>query len=189
MIGTQTLACVPAAAIRPASVTDTDALAEFFAGLSLESRYLRFFAPLTPGPGLVRKMSGGDGCTEAVVAVRGDVIIGHGMTVDAMDAVDQADPRGARTADIGVVVADAWQGMGVGSALMSVLADGARARGVTALIMDVLPGNRRMLALIARNWPAACVQHSGDFATFRVRVPRRRPQLPQGRPAVLASAG
>ncbi len=186
MIGTQILAGVPAAAIRPASVTDLDALTDFFAGLSLESRYLRFFAPLTPGPALVRKMSGGDGCTEAVVAVRGGVIIGHGMTVDA---VDQADPRGARAADIGVVVADAWQGMGVGSALMSVLADGARARGVTSLIMDVLPGNHRMLALIARNWPAACVEHAGDFATFRVRLPRRRSQRPAGQATVLASAG
>lgn len=186
MIGTQILASVPSAAIRTASVTDMDALTEFFAGLSLESRYLRFFAPLTPGPALVRKMSGGDGCTEAVVAVRGGVIIGHGMTVDA---VDQADPRGARTADIGVAVADAWQGMGVGSALMSVLADGAQARGVTSLIMDVLPGNYRMLALITRNWPAACVEHSGDFATFRVRLPRRLSQRPPGQATVLASAG
>ena len=163
-----------------------DALTEFFAGLSLESRYLRFFAPLTPGPALVRKMSGGDGCTHAVVAVRGGVIIGHGM---AVDAVDQADPRGGRATDAGVVVADAWQGKGVGSALMSALTEGAQARGVTSLSMDVLPGNHRMLALIARNWPAACVEHSGDFATFRVRLPRRRPQRPPGQPAVLASAG
>ena len=186
MIGTQGVARVPSAAIRPASVTDLNALTEFFAGLSLESRYLRFFAPLTPGPALVRKMSGGAGCTDAVVAVRDGLIIGHGMTVDA---VDQADPRGSRTADIGVVVADAWQGMGVGSALMSVLADGAQARGVTSLIMDVLPGNQKMLALIARNWPAAGVEYSGDFATFRVRLPRRRRQLPPGQPTVLASAG
>ena len=163
-----------------------DALTEFFAGLSLESRYLRFFAPLTPGPALVRKMSGGDGCTHAVVAVRGGVIIGHGM---AVDAVDQADPRCGRATDTGVVVADAWQGKGMGSALMSALTEGAQARGVTSLIMDVLPGNHRMLALIARNWPAACVEHSGDFATFRVRLPRRRPQRPPGQPAVLASAG
>ena len=187
MIGTQSLGRVPVTtAIRPASAADAGALSDFFAGLSLESRYLRFFAPLTPGPALIRKMSGGDGCTHAVVAVRGGVIIGHGM---AVDAVDQADPRGARTAEIGVVVADACQGLGVGSALMSALTGGAQARGVTSLVMDVLPGNRRMLALIARNWPAACVEHSGDFATFRVRLSRRGQQLPPGQSPALASAG
>ncbi len=78
-----------------------------------------------------------------------------------------------RTADVGVVVADAWQGLGVGSALMSALTASARARGVTSLIMDVLPGNRRMLALIARHWPAARPGYSGDFATFHITLPRR----------------
>src|SRR3984885_12037631 len=128
MDGTQTGAGFQVtAAIRSASAADTGALTDFFAGLSTQTRYLRFFAPVTPGPGLIRKMSGGDGQAEAVVAVRGGVIIGHAM------AVDQADPRGTRTADLGVVVADAWQGMGVGSALMRALADGAQARGVTSL--------------------------------------------------------
>jgi GNAT superfamily N-acetyltransferase len=187
MIGTQTAASVPVtAAIRPASAADAGALTDFFAGLSVESRYLRFFAPLMPGAALIRKMSGGNGCTHAVVAVRGGVIIGHGM---AVDAVDQTDPRGAQTTDIGVVVADAWQGKGVGSALLSALTEGAHARGVISLVMDVLPGNHRMLALIARNWPAACVEHSGDYATFRIRLSRSRPQLPQSQPATLASAG
>jgi ribosomal protein S18 acetylase RimI-like enzyme len=180
MIGTQNGGGVPVtAAIRPAAAADVDGLCDFFAGLSVESRYLRFFAPLRPGPGLVRKLSGGDGRTHALVAVRGGEIIGHGMTVDA---------EGGRAADVGVVVADAWQGVGVGSALLRALAAGAQARGVTSLTMDVLPGNRRMLALIARHWPAARVEHSGDGATFHVRLPRR-PQLSPGQPPALASAG
>ena len=181
MIGTQAGARVPVtAAIRSASAADTSALTDFFAGLSTETRYLRFFAPVMPGPGLIRRMSGGDGHAEAVVAVRGGVIIGHAM------AVDQAGPHGVLTADVGVVVADAWQGLGVGSALMGALTSGARARGVTSLTMDVLPGNHRMIALIARHWPAAHVERSGGFATFRVRLPRVRPQAS---PAAFASAG
>src|SRR5580704_1856697 len=108
MNGTQTGAGFPVtAAIRSASAADTGALTDFFAGLSTETRYLRFFAPVTPGPGMLRRMSGGDGCADVVVAVRGGVIIGHAM------AVDQPGPRGARTADVGVVVADAWQRLGV----------------------------------------------------------------------------
>ena len=118
-----------------------------------------------------------------MVAVRGGVIIGHAM------AADQVGPRGARTADVGVVVADAWQGLGVGSALMRALITGARARGVTSLTMDVLPGNRRMLAIIAGHWPAARIEDSADFVTFRSRLPRHRQQRPQAQPAALASAG
>ncbi len=172
------VAGVPAAAaIRPASAADTGALTDFFAGLSTQTRYLRFFAPVMPGPGLVRRMSGGDGHADAVVAVRGGVIIGHAM------AVDQAGPHGARTADVGVVVADAWQGLGVGSALMRALTAGARSRGVSSLTMDVLPGNHRMLALIARHWPTARVENSGGFVTFRVRPPRYPQQRPRAQSA------
>ena len=170
------------AAIRSACAADTGALGDFFAGLSRQSRYLRFFAPVTPGPELLRRMSGGDGHTDAVVAVREGVIIGHAM------AADQAGPEGVRTADVGVVVADAWQSLGVGTALMRALIDDARARGVTSLTMDVLPGNRKMLAMIAGHWPAARVEGSADFVTFRIQLPRRRQQRPQAKPAALAPA-
>jgi GNAT superfamily N-acetyltransferase len=171
------------AAIRSACAADVGALSDFFAGLSAQTRYLRFFAPVTPGPDLLRTMSGGDGRADAVVAVRGGVIIGHAM------AADQVGPRGARTADVGVVVADAWQGMGVGSALMRAVITSARARGVTSLTMDVLPGNRRMLGLIAGYWPAARIERSRDSVTFRIRLPHDRQQRSQAQPAALAPAG
>jgi len=168
-------------AIRPVCAADVGALSDFFAGLSPQSRYLRFFAPVTPGPELLRRMSGG-GHTDAVVAVREGVIIGHAM------AADQAGPQGTRTADVGVVVADAWQGLGVASALMNALITAAQARGVTSLTMDVLPGNRTMLAMIASHWPAAHIEDSADFVTFRIPLPRRRQQRPQALPAALAPA-
>jgi ribosomal protein S18 acetylase RimI-like enzyme len=170
------------AAIRPTCAADMGALSEFFAGLSPQTRYLRFFAPVTPGPELLRRMSGGDGHADAVVAVREGVIIGHAM------AADQADPPGARTADVGVVVADAWQGLGVGSALIRALTTSARARGVTSLTMEVLPGNRKMLAMIASRWPAARIEDSADYVTFRIQLPRRRQRRPQAQPAALAPA-
>jgi len=71
MIGTQRVGeARVTAAIRSASATDAGALADFFAALSPQSRYLRFFAPLTPGPELIRRMLGGDGRADALVAVR-----------------------------------------------------------------------------------------------------------------------
>ena len=185
MIGTQVGAGAgaPVAAIRPASAADTGAVAAFFAGLSAQTRYLRFFAPVTPGPAMLRRLSGGDGRADIVVAMRGGVLIGHAM------AVDEAGPLGSRTADVGVVVADAWQGLGVGTALMHALTARARARGVTSLTMDVLPGNRRMLALIAGQWPAARAENSAGFVTFRVRLAPHWQQRPQAQPAALAPAG
>ena len=72
---------------------------------------------------------------------------------------------------------------------MRALTAGAQARGVTSLTMDVLSGNHRMLALIARHWPTARVENSGGFVTFSARLPRHAQQRPQAQSAALASAG
>ena len=61
-----------------------------------------------------------------------------------------------------MVVADAWQGQGVGSALVRALISRARARGVTSLSMEVLPGNRDVLAMIAGHWTAARTHRGVD---------------------------
>jgi ribosomal protein S18 acetylase RimI-like enzyme len=154
----------PAAVIRPAHAADEAALGDFFAALSPHSRYLRFFGPVTPGPALLRRLCGGAEGVDAVVAVRGGLIIGHAM------AADQAGPHGSRVTDIGVVVADAWQGRGVGAALMRALVTGAQARGLTSMTMDVLHGNQRVLAMILAHWPAARIDHSGDGLAIRIRL-------------------
>jgi GNAT superfamily N-acetyltransferase len=159
------------AAIRPSLEADLAALSDFFAGISERTRYLRFFGPVTPGPALLRSLGG---CadttadtTDAVIAVRGGVIVGHAM------AVDRIDPRGARVADIGVVVADDWQGRGLGSALMRAVVTGAWARGVTLLEMDVLGHNRQVLDMIVSHWPAARIERSADCVRIRIRGPQR----------------
>jgi len=52
----------------------------------------------------------------------------------------------------------------------------ARARGVTALAMDVLPGNRRVLAMILGHWPDAAVGHSPDGLDIHITLPPTRPR-------------
>src|SRR6202451_3116136 len=89
-----------AAAIGPARPADLPALRDFFAGLSMQTRYLRFFSPVTPGSALLHLLAGGAGTTDAVVATRGRVIIGHAM------AADRTGPCGARMNDNGMAVAD-----------------------------------------------------------------------------------
>ena len=148
---------------------DLPALGDFFAGLSAHSRYLRFFGPVIPGAALLRTLAGCAGNVDALVAVRGRVIVGHAMAVDRTEAKDRQDTR---VTDIGVVVDDAWQGRGVGAALMRAIVTGAQARGVTVLEMDVLDGNRQVLAMVTGHWPAARVEHTPDGLAIRVRLPQ-----------------
>ena len=96
-------------------------------------------------------------------------------------AADRIDPLGARVTDIGVVVADAWQGRGLGSALTRALVTGARARGVTQLEMDVLHGNRQVLDMITGHWPAACIGYSPDSVSIRIRLPQHQRQRQETR--------
>jgi GNAT superfamily N-acetyltransferase len=164
-----------AVAIRQTGPEDLPALGDFFAGLSAHTRYLRFFGPVTPGTALLRTLCGAADNVDALVAVRGGVIVGHAMAVDRVEPRNPTGPRGTRVTDIGVVVDDAWQGRGVGAALMRALVTGAQARGVTTLEMDVLDGNRQVLAMITGHWPAACVDHNPDGFAIRVRLPQASP--------------
>jgi GNAT superfamily N-acetyltransferase len=161
-----------AIAIRQAQADDMSALADFFSGLSAHTRYLRFFGPITPGAALLRTLCGGPDNVDALVAVCRGIMVGHAM---AVDRIDPNDSRGTRVTDIGVVVDDTWQGRGVGSALMRALITGAQARGVTTLEMDVLDGNRQVLAMITGHWPAARVDHNSDGFAIRVRLPQASP--------------
>jgi GNAT superfamily N-acetyltransferase len=161
-----------AVAIRQTGPEDLPALGDFFAGLSAHTRYLRFFGPVAPGAALLRTLSGAADNIDALVAVRGGVIVGHAMAVDRTEPRNSPGPRSTRVTDIGVVVDDAWQGRGVGAALMRALVTGAQARGVTTLEMDVLDSNRRVLAMITGHWPAARVEHNSDGFAIRVRLPQ-----------------
>jgi GNAT superfamily N-acetyltransferase len=168
--------------IRRARPADREALRTFFTGLSARTRYLRFFAALTITPAILRVLSGG-GSADAVVATGHGAIIGHGI------AADRAGPDGTTITEIGVVVADGWQGQGVGSALVRGLIAAAQARGACIVAMDVLPGNERVLAMIASHWPAASVDHSADCLTVHARLPRRQHarvagQRPSGSPGI-----
>ena len=178
--------------IRPVTPADEAVLHDFFAALSVESRYLRFFAPVTPSCDLLDLMAGKPAHVDAIVAVADGVIVGHAMAADRPAPGEPGNPGrpgGPRATDVGVVVADAWQRRGVGAALMRALIGRAQARGVTALAMDVLPGNRRVLAMIAGHWPEADIGRSADGVDIRIPLPPYQPRPPYAaRPAARPSA-
>jgi GNAT superfamily N-acetyltransferase len=164
------------AGIREASYADHAALRDFLTHLSAQSRYLRFFtgAPLT-SPAMLRTLAGDGPGVDAVVAFRGGVIIGHAM------AAYDTGPGGTLVADVGVVVADEWQGRGVGSRLIRTLVARARARGATTLVMDVLAENQKMLAMIAGWWPGAGHTRNAAQITVRIQLAPQQGGMTHGR--------
>jgi acetyltransferase len=154
-------------AIRVGGPQDCAEIAGFITGLSERTRFLRFFAGVAPTSAVLRGLCGADGRAHVLIATdRSGAIIGHAMAVDATAG------DGARTSDVGLVVTDRWQRRGVGSALLAALVAGAAARGVGTLIMDVLPENASMLAIIERRWPEASRGFAPDFITFRADLGR-----------------
>jgi GNAT superfamily N-acetyltransferase len=167
-----------AVTIRPPDSADLAALTGFLDGLSTRTRVQRFFAPVRPTPAMVRRacgqagtagQAGAAGQADILLATHGGVIIGHAMAADRAAA-------GESVTEIGVVVADAWQGQGVGSALMRALLRRAQARGVTSLSMDVLPDNQQVLAMIAGHWAAARRRHDADCVAIQVELFSARPE-------------
>ena len=60
-------------------------------------------------------------------------------------------PSDEGTADIGLVVADAWQGLGLGSLLLEEILHAGEQRGIHEFSAEVLTDNRRALSLLARH--------------------------------------
>lgn len=126
--------------LHPMRVDDSGALVRFHHTLSLETTYLRFFSvhPELSAQELHHFTDVDHVDREALVATVDDEIVG----VARFDRLERGDD-----AEVAFVVADSWQGRGVGSALFAELAARARTLGVSRFVADTLPQNRRMLAV------------------------------------------
>ncbi|NHA69594.1 bifunctional acetate--CoA ligase family protein/GNAT family N-acetyltransferase [Phycicoccus flavus] len=129
------------AALRPIRPDDAGGVHRFHAAQSDESIYLRFFAPL-------RRLSDSDvhrftnvdySDRVALVVTMRDEIIGIGR-------FDRIDPQ---SAEVAFNISDHYQGKGIGSVLLEHLAAIARDLGIARFTAEVLPQNRRMLAVFS----------------------------------------
>lgn len=130
--------------LRAVRQADHDGLRAFIDGLSRESRYYRF-------------MTGGRVADEVVKG-----FVGHRPGQDVALLLTAAAPDGAEAivanaeyvvnadnvAELAVVVADDWQGQGLGRRLIQRLQQIARASRLQGMRGDVLSENRRMLAIM-----------------------------------------
>jgi RimJ/RimL family protein N-acetyltransferase len=132
--------------IRQVQPADAALLADGFARLSARSRWMRFLAPK-------RELSHAE--------LRYLTQIDH-HDHEAIGAVDRADGRGVgvarfirdaadpQAADLAVTVIDAWQGRGLGTELLTRLADRAREEGIRRFTALVVADNTAVLGLLRR---------------------------------------
>lgn len=118
---------------------DADLIGQFFWRLSSETIYLRFLAPIKqPSNTLLKRLVDIDHRDrEALIALdeRGIVGIARYGTV-------------GKSHEVAVVVADDWQGQGLGRVLIRRLAHIARMRGIVSFHATMLGDNRRAQSLV-----------------------------------------
>jgi acetyltransferase len=131
--------------LRPIRPEDARMEQTFVRDLSSEARYFRFHQGLVRlTPRMLVRFTQLDYEREMafVALIERD---GSELEVGVSRYVQDPDGQGCEFA---LVVADAWQGKGVGSALMSALVDRARSMGIHRMYGEILAENTKMLELV-----------------------------------------
>jgi ribosomal protein S18 acetylase RimI-like enzyme len=171
--------------IRSIDRSDLELERSFVTGLSLRTRYLRLLSGRGLLPGELERWTDIDRAREiALIAVSADGVAQEQVGVVRCARDDDAPPCW----DFGIVVADAWQRVGLGEILLERLMARAEAAGIAALSSVTLPENRRMLAL-ARRLGFTIRRERGDATLMRIeRCLGARSDAPVPcRPAMLAA--
>jgi len=123
--------------VRPIRSSDEQLLGDAFARLSPESRYRRFLSPIRElPPGTLHHLTDVDHHDhEAFVAIAP----GSGAIVGVARFIRSAGNPEA--AELSVTVDDSWQCAGVGTVLVALLIDRARAEGVLRFVGEMLWAN------------------------------------------------
>jgi acetyltransferase len=132
--------------LRPLRPEDRDLEFAFVSGLSPDTRHNRLLGgakAITRDyiESLVNVDYSRDMALAATTMLGGETIVG--VARYALDADNES-------AEFAIVVADSWQGRGIGKRLLARLAEIACTRGVKRLYGDILATNRPMLELMRR---------------------------------------
>ena len=130
--------------IRLARPEDAEAVAEMHSRSSEQTRYQRYFAPVTDWrEDQLRRIAGGHrGATLVAQDAQGNIV--------GLGNVFPDRPGDTEAAEIAVIVEDAWQGRGLGTRLLLHLVDLARRQGFSELVALVLAENSGMITLLNR---------------------------------------
>ncbi|MFO1406897.1 MAG: GNAT family N-acetyltransferase [Steroidobacteraceae bacterium] len=145
----------------------------FVDGLSPETRYLRLqYASAGMSRSLAERLLELDGRDRVAIAATsadggGERIVG---------VCRYAREPSARSAEFAIVVADAWQGCGLGTELFRALCIAARHRGIHRLYGETLATNRRFI-----DWARSLgfeVTHATEADHVRVTLDLNGPKAP-----------
>ena len=148
---------------------DGAAVDAVFAGLSEQSRYLRFHTPMPRLPGSMRRsLLDVDGHDRAALVA--EVPGPRGTSPVGMARLDRTGPC---QAELAIAVVDAWQGLGIGRRLMTELSELADRQGYSLLQAYVLRENQRALRLLETVFPGALMHWEGHVVQVDCPVGRR----------------
>jgi acetyltransferase len=162
---TWTLASGESLRVRPVRHDDGELEEAFVRALSLQSRYQRM-------------LGGGSKVTPQWIASMTRIDYQRHMAFAVIMVIDGAEEfvgvgryvvdTATLRADVALVLADAWQGRGLGRRLLATLLDHARSAGVREAVGLVLATNVAMLRL-ARSMGFAVSAEPGDATVMRIR--------------------
>ena len=142
--------------IRPIRPEDNDAMLAMWQRLSPESIRLRFFAPRSMNADQMRYFTDLDYANRfALVAETGGRIVG----VSRFDRL----PEHPETAEFALLVEDAEQGRGIGTALLRGLVQPAADMGIATFSGEVLRENARMLRMLRDAGLAPALRGMGEI--------------------------
>lgn len=149
--------------IRAATRRDRPALIALLCGLSEESAYQRFQTAIGahPSRAVVDAMLPDEARGAALVAFVDGELVAHGMWA-----------RVGAAAEIGILVADDHQRLGIGSRLATALIDDLAARGIEQVEVYTGAGNRAVPRMVARQAPDA--ERTADGPTVSWTFPAGR---------------
>jgi acetyltransferase len=149
--------------VRPVRAADVETIQEFVRRLSVNTRRLRFFAAIRElAPAMLARLTESAGHGRVLLAEARDA---DGWLMVAM--AQYALGHGDRICELALVVADAWQRLGLGRALMEMLIQSARDARCVRAVVDVLRDNEAMLAL-GRAFDFAVVRSPYDATMLRL---------------------
>lgn len=136
--------------IRPIRPEDAEMEAEFVRNLSNEAKYFRFMNALQElSQEMLVRLTQIDYYNEmALIAVRPHAAGPDDVSEEQIGVVRYTTNLDQKSCEFALVVADAWQGRGIGHQMMQKLMEIARDRGLERMDGQVLSSNARMLNLM-----------------------------------------
>ena len=132
--------------LRPIRPDDAPRLMALCHRLSPRTVYQRFFSPRRLRPEEAYAFANVDYRERMALVEEVDT----GQEPDLIGVARYAIAKEAAVADIGLVIEDGWQGLGLGPILLKEILHAGAQRGIRDFRADVLTENRRALRLLAR---------------------------------------